>query len=68
MIMFDISDVEMVNLEMIEYVKFGKVDGKKSVIVGIGSSSFVIPQKKHKEFFNQLLLLGIQPTKQFVSV
>ncbi len=68
MIMFDISDDEMINLEMIEYVKFGKPDGAKSVVVGIGSRSFIIPKAKHKEFFQKLTHLGIQPTKQFVAL
>lgn len=68
MIMFDISDVEMINLEMIEFVKFGKLDGEKSVVVGIGSRSFVVPKSRHKEFFHMLTRLGIQPTKQFVSL
>jgi len=68
MIMFDISNEEMINLEMIEYVKFGKPDGAKSVVVGIGSRSFIIPKKRHKDFFEKLTRLGIRPTNQFISL
>lgn len=68
MIMFDISDDKMINLEMIEFVEFGKPDGAKSVVVGIGSRSFVVPKAKHKEFFQKLTDIGIRPTKQFVAL
>lgn len=66
--MFDLDDDTMINLESIDYVRFGRVEGQKSVFVGVGGVPFVVPVSRHKDFFEQLLRMGSTPNKQFVSL
>lgn len=68
MTMFDIDDNTMVNLENISFIRFEKIEGQKSVVVGVGGQAFMVPISKHKDFFEKVTLLGAIPNKQFVSV
>jgi len=66
--MFNIDEDLMINLDNIDFVRFSKVKGVKTVVAGIRGEKIVIPEDVHKSFFVELVALGAKPNKQFVSL